>query len=135
MSLSLLIHGLQVTASAEYVHNTDEGLILRGNNVSLEPQLPVIRQYIHGWQSWSLTTWLQVDRMLPVPYPHRLHPLQLDPAYARHPLPHSSWIGAVEFADGTVLLLGALGLEAHVEYSGGVMRGWYESGHGEWLTA
>jgi alpha-galactosidase len=135
MALSLLIHGLQVTATAEHFHNTDEGLILRGQYVSLEPPLPAIRQYIHGWQSWSLTTWLNAGRTLPPSFPYRLHPLQLDPAYARHPLPHSAWVGALEFADGTVLLLGALGLEAHIEYSGGTMRGWYESGHGEWLAA
>jgi alpha-galactosidase len=135
MALSLLIHGLQVSATADYIQNTDEGLILRGKSVSLEPPQPIVRQYIHGWQSWSLTAWLEAGRMLPASYPYRLHPLQLDPAYARHPLPHSSWVGALEFADGTVLLLGALGLEAHIEYSAGTMHGWYESGGGEWLTA
>lgn len=135
MALSLSIHGLQVSATADYFHDTDEGLILRGKNVSLEPPQPFVRQYIHGWQSWSLTAWLEAGRMLPASHPYRLHPLQLDPAYARHPLPHSSWVGALEFGNGAVLLLGALGLDAHIEYSAGTMRGWYESGDGEWLTA
>jgi alpha-galactosidase len=135
MPLSLLIHGLQITSTAEYYHTTDEGMLLRGRSVSLEPPVPAVSYYLHGWQSWSLTTWLEAGRRLPPSFPQRLRAMQMDPVYANHPRPHSAWVGAVELPDGQVLLLGALSLEAHVEYTDAGMHGWYESGEGEWLAA
>jgi len=134
MPLSLLIRGLQVSSTAEHYRATEEGLVLKGRSVSLEPQLPVVRNYLHGWQSWSLSTWLEAGRRLPPSHPSRLHCMQIDPAYANHPLPLSAWLGAVEFPDRKILLLGALGLDAHVEYTHGLIHGWYESDAGEWLA-
>jgi alpha-galactosidase len=67
--------------------------------------------------------------------PRILHPMQTDPAYARETRPHGSWYGAVEFPDGRVLFLGALGLESHVMLDGRSLTGWYETGYGEWFIA
>jgi alpha-galactosidase len=64
-----------------------------------------------------------------------MHPMQIDPVYADEARPNSSWFGAVEFEDGEVLLLGALGLESHVRLNGNVLEGWSEAGSIEWLVA
>jgi alpha-galactosidase len=57
--------------------------------------------------------------------------MQVDPVYAKHPSPNGSWLGAVEFVDGNILLLGALGLDSHVQLRDGTLQGWYENGPGE----
>jgi alpha-galactosidase len=93
------------------------------------------RYYHHGWQSWSLAAWMDSRVHVPVMKPYRLHPQQADPAFASHPRPHGSWVGAAEMPDGTVVLLGALGLDAHVELAGTRLVGKCESGGGEWLVA
>src|SRR5512143_1076642 len=93
------------------------------------------RYFQHGWQSWSLAAWVDVAKPLPAPQPYFLHPMQIDPRWAFHPRPHGSWLGAVEQQDGKVLLLGSLGLDAHVELEGSALSGWYESGTGDWFAA
>ena len=66
--------------------------------------------------------------------PRRLHPLQTDPLYTRHLAPNGSWLGAVDFRNGSILLLGALGLESHVALHGDALHGWYETGGGKWFV-
>ncbi|MCX7839174.1 MAG: alpha-galactosidase [Anaerolineae bacterium] len=90
--------------------------------------------YCHGWQSWSLATWLP-PTSLPIQQPTILHPMQTDPRYARVSQPHGSWVGAVELVDGEILLLGALNTDAHIHLNENRLEGWYESGEGEWLIA
>jgi alpha-galactosidase len=97
------------------------------------PRLP-IRFYRQGWQSWSLAAWTDLSP-LPIQRPVNLHPLQIDPVYAYASQPNGSWLGAVEFADGEILLLGALGTDAHVQLNGGQLEGRYEAGEGEWFIA
>jgi alpha-galactosidase len=103
------------------------GYLLSGSNIALT--LPETPRYFyqHGWQSWSLATWMP-PQALPVQKPELYHPLQIDPLYARHPSPHGNWLGAVDFDDGNILLLGALGLDAHVQLREGKLQGWYEAG-------
>ena len=117
------------------------GHLLTGSNVSLEFDQSPKMYYRHGWQSWSLATWHAPDFPLPIQKPARLRPLQTDPVYVRHPAPNGSWLGAVEFEEGKVLLLGSLGLEAHValhsQQSHGdalQLHGWYETGSGDWFV-
>jgi len=109
------------------------GIILTGKNVSLrlpgEPQ----SYYTHGWQSWSLAAWTGLQA-LPASKPALLRPLQVDPVYAQHPSPSGSWVGAVEFADGKILLLGALELESRVQLRDGALQGWCEAGPAEWFV-
>ncbi len=90
--------------------------------------------YRHGWQSWSLAAWTDLTP-LPIQRPTILHPMQLDPVYAYETAPHSSWVAAVEIAENDILLLGALGLDAHVLLRDIELEGIYESGEGEWLIA
>jgi alpha-galactosidase len=92
------------------------------------------RFFCHGWQSWSLATWIDSSTPLPVQKPRLLHAMQLDPNYAYHPYPHGSWVGAVEMDKENILLLGSLGLDAHVELNNIQLRGWYESGSGDWFV-
>jgi alpha-galactosidase len=83
--------------------------------------------YRHGWQSWSLAAWHAPNQNFPLQKPVSLYPMQIDPVYAYNPNPNGSWVGAVEMDNGNILLLGALGLEAHVALRGGALQGWYES--------
>ncbi len=114
---------------------TASSLTLRlGSGQALNLPRPPKRFYRHGWQSWSLAAWTDLNP-LPIQKPYILHPLQVDPAYAKELRPHSSWVGAVEFEDGKFLLLGSLGLDAHVTLNGTQLEGSYESGSGEWFIA
>ena len=96
---------------------------------------PALRYYRHGWQSWSLTAWQDVNQRIPTPKPKLLHPLQTDPRYIHEKHPHGSWVGAVEMENGKYLLLGALDLDAHVLLDGNTLIGQYENKAGEWFLA
>lgn len=113
---------------------TPASQIVTASSLTLNLSRPPRAFYRHGWQSWSLAAWTDLSA-LPIQKPVILHPLQGDPLYAFERRPHGSWLGAVEFEDGKILLLGALGMEARVRLSGGRLEGWYETGQGEWLIA
>jgi alpha-galactosidase len=106
--------------------------ILSASSLTVSLPRPPKSFYRHGWQSWSLAAWTDISP-LPIQYPTILHPLQIDPVYARVSHPHGSWLGAVEFENGKVLLIGALGTDAHVHLNGNQLEGQYESGDGEWF--
>ena len=61
--------------------------------------------------------------------------MQQDPTYALRQGHHGSWVGAVETGDGEVVLLGSLGLDAHVSLDGDAISGAYETGRGRWFVA
>ena len=115
----------KVWVDAEYISTTQGGFLLTGPGVRI--QLPSTPRcyYRHGWQSWSLAAWTDLEP-LPIQKPALLRPMQVDPLYARHPSPNGSWLGAVDFADGNILFLGALGLDSHVQLREGQLQGWYE---------
>ncbi len=104
------------------------------DQVSISLPSRVIRAYRHGWQSWSLAAWT-TPTPLPVPKPTRFHTQQFDAEYAEETKPHGSWVGSVELENGTFLLLGAVGLGAHVMVEGGRLLGWSEAGEIEWMIA
>jgi len=108
--------------------------ILSASSLTINLPRPPGHFYRHGWQSWSPAAWTDLTP-LPVQKPAILHPMQVDPLYAKEPRPHGSWVGAVEFDDGRILLLGSLGLDAHVFLEGTKLDGRCESGEGEWLIA
>ncbi|NOH02933.1 MAG: alpha-galactosidase [Chloroflexi bacterium] len=112
----------------------DNFKIIAAGEIALELQAAPIRYYRHGWQSWSLTAWTDLSP-LPIQKPTIFHPLQIDPLYAREENPHGSWVGAVEFANGNILLLGALSTGAHVFLAGNQLKGQSEAGEIEWLFA
>jgi len=108
--------------------------IVAASSLTLNLPQPPKEFYRHGWQSWSLAAWTDLSP-LPIQKPYTMHSMQTDPVYAKETHPHSSWVGAVEFEDGKILLLGSLGLDAHVTLNGNQLEGKYESGDGEWLIA
>ena len=83
--------------------------------------------YRHGWQSWTLSTWLDPNQP---PLPVRAAEFRMkdeDPGYALHKNHIGAWVGAVELGEDDVLLLGALALSGRVELDGRVLRGFYET--------
>jgi alpha-galactosidase len=99
------------------------------------PQVPK-KFYRHGWQSWTLTTWLDPNDP---PIPVRAAEFRAkdeDPGYAFHKNHISAWVGAVELGEDDILLLGALGLSGRIELDGAVLHGFFDDGHeGQWLIA
>jgi alpha-galactosidase len=111
-----------------------QGRIIAAPSLTVTLPSSPVRYFRHGWQSWSLAAWTGANEVFPIQKPRLLYPLQVDPVYAGHPHPHGSWVGAVEIKEG-VLIMGALGLDAHVELKDGELRGWYDAGAGDWFIA
>ena len=88
---------------------TGDSQIVSASLLRLSLPQPPKSFYRHGWQSWSLAAWTDLTP-LPVQQPKLLHPMQVDPVHANDTSPNSSWVAAVELAEGDILLLGALGL-------------------------
>ncbi len=108
--------------------------VVRADQIQIDLPSEPVRYYRHGWQSWSLAAWTDLNP-LPVQKPAIYHPLQVDAQYVRQKDPNGSWLGAAEFPDGSVLLLGALGLDAHVTLTGRRLLGRCEAGEIEWFCA
>ena len=125
--MSVLQFGnIQISAKFNGLSTTKGGYLLLGKDVSIQTPPSRKSYYSHGWQSWSLASWTNL-RPLPTPRPALLNSMQFDPVYTQHPCPNGSWVGAVDFDDGNILLLGAVGLDSHVQLRDGLLQGWYES--------
>ncbi len=111
------------------------GALLQGSEVRIALDETPQRYLAHGWQSWSTTAWVTVERPLPPPRPRLLRPLQSDPVYADEGGHHGSYLGAVELEDGRVVFLGALGTESHVWLREKRLIGRCEDDAGEWFVA
>ncbi len=111
-----------------------ESQIVSAKGLQIELTSQPVRYYRHGWQSWSLATWTDVAPF-PILKPAIFHPLQADVAHALKLHPNGAWIGAVEFEDGKVLLLGALATDAHVSLVENQLTAQSESGDIEWFIA
>ena len=126
MNISSQIGDMQFSLTADKFHPVTGGMVISGANVTLQLPFQPKRYYRHGWQSWSPTGWIEVDRPFAPLHPAIMRPMQGDPIYALDEKPNGSWLGAVEAPDGEVILLGALGLESHIELDGQTLHGWYE---------
>ncbi|HMR98962.1 MAG TPA: alpha-galactosidase [Anaerolineales bacterium] len=113
---------------------TGSSQIVSASSLTVSLPRPPRLFYRHGWQSWSLAAWTE-PTPLPVQRPAILHPLQTDSRYANDVSPHSSWVGAVEFDDDDILLLGSLGLNAHVWLKENLLVGRHEANDCEWFIA
>jgi alpha-galactosidase len=125
----------QTKIVADAIQETQEGLLLSGTRVSVELPAAPKRYLYSGWQSWSLTAWVETERMLRPMRPSGLNSMQTDPAHALDTLPNGAWYGAAQLPDGQVFFLGALGLDSHVYLDGKLLSGEYEDGSGEWFIA
>ncbi len=122
-------------AYADNFQDVEGGQILQGERAQIALPATPVRYLYSGWQSWSLTAWVDSDRPPPPTRPSMLWPQQVDPCYTREKRPHGSWYGAVEMPNGQIIFLGALGLDSHVLLDSNSLRGWYEAGKGEWFLA
>ncbi|GEM_PF-72622 len=116
--------------------SSDTSQIIAGSSLTLSLPQPPRKFYRHGWQSWTLTTWLDPSEPpLPIRAPE-FRAKDEDPAYAYHKNHVSAWVCAVEVNDDDILLLGALRLSGRVELSGSTLNGFYEDNlEGDWLIA
>ena len=106
--------------------------IIKARELQVELPSQPIRYYRHGWQSWSLAAWTD-PTPLPVQKPAIFHPLQLDAEHVHKKYLNGSWLGAVEFADGNVLLLGALSTDSNVSLLQNQLSGQSEADEIEWF--
>ena len=121
--------------TADSIQPTNGGLLLSGPRVTLDLPAPPRLFYRHGWQSWSLAAWIDPSMpSVPISSPE-LSAKDEDPMYALCPRHTSAWVAAVELEEGSIILLGALDLGGRVELEGATLRGFYESGIGEWFVA
>ena len=108
--------------------------IIKAEELHIELPSQPVKYYRHGWQSWSLAAWTDLNP-LPVQKPAIFHPLQVDAEHVLDPNPNGAWLGAAEFADGSVVLLGALGLDAYVSLGQNQLSGRCDTEAVEWFIA
>jgi alpha-galactosidase len=108
--------------------------IVEAKELQIELPSQPVRYYRHGWQSWSLAAWTDPSPM-PVPMPAIFHPLQVDAQHVHNKYLNGSWLGAVEFADGNILLLGALATDTNVSLVEDQLSGRSEADEIEWFIA
>ncbi len=111
-----------------------ESKIIKAKEIQIEFAAAPVSYYRHGWQSWSLAAWTDLSP-LPIQKPAIFHPLQVDAQHVYKKHPHGSWLGAVEFEDGNILLLGALATDAHVSLVEDQLSGQSEADEIEWFIA
>ncbi|OGN75941.1 MAG: hypothetical protein A2X25_02020 [Chloroflexi bacterium GWB2_49_20] len=135
MEFSLTLGKYILKVESEKNTPNASGALLTGTDIRI--QLPFVADqfYCHGWQSWSLTAWLDTREELAPSFPVSLHASHIDLPYAFEKKPNGSWLGAVNTPDGKIILLGSLGLESHVKYDGDSLCGSYEHGNGDWFLA
>jgi len=103
--------------------------IVTASSLSLNLSQPPKRFFRHGWQSWTLTTWLDpTEPPFPISAP-QFRAKDEDPAYALSKTHVSAWVGAIELAEDDILLVGALDLSGRVELDNATLKGFYEDNH------
>jgi len=111
-------------------------IVAAASRVTLDLPRPPRKFYRHGWQSWTLTTWVNPNEPMSPISARQTRAKDEDAPYAFSGHPVSAWVGAAEMDAGKIILLGALDLSGRVELANNEMRGFYEDGHeGKWLVA
>ncbi len=116
------------------VRQVSDSQIFTASSLSLNLPQPPKRFFRHGWQSWTLTTWLDASEPpFPISSP-QFRAKDEDPAYALAKNHVSAWVGAVELGDDDILLIGALDLSGRVELDGTTLTAFYEDEHeSQWV--
>src|SRR5512144_1444582 len=94
-----IISPMPTSITLESLAQAGNSEIVSGSSLRLSLPQPPKKFYRHGWQSWTLTTWL--DPSDP-PLPVRAAEFRIrdeDPGYAFHKNHISCWVGAVEFGE------------------------------------
>jgi len=108
--------------------------IIKAKELKIKLPSQPVKYYRHGWQSWSLAAWTDPIQ-LPVQKPAIYHPLQVDAEHVLDSSPSGAWLGALEFTDGNILLLGALATDAYVSLGQDQLSGRFDTDAGEWFIA
>jgi alpha-galactosidase len=121
-------------ASIQLSEIQNKSKIIKARELSIQfPSTPV-KYYRHGWQSWSLAAWTDPSP-IPVQMPAIFHPLQVDAQHVHKKYLNGSWLGAAEFTDGNILLLGALATDANVSLVQNQLSGQSDADEIEWFIA
>ena len=122
-----------VTLHFESLPQTEQ--IFTAARLDLQLDQPPQRFFRNGWQSWTLTTWLDpAEPSIPISAP-QFRAKDEDPLYAFAKNHVSAWVAAVEFAEDDIFLVGALNLGGRLELDGKVIRASYEVSEGDWFVA
>jgi alpha-galactosidase len=122
MQTLLELEGLSLPAMLDSVQSIQGGLLLQGDQIAILHPFGYTKFYRHGFHSWSLSCWLDLDTSLEPPALNQLHPQFDDPALlANYPFTGSG-VGALQGSNGNILLLGALGLDARIKADDKVLR-------------
>jgi len=125
----------KLTLDLNSLLNGTNSRIVNASHLDLSLPQPPKKIFRHGWQSWTLTTWLDpAEPPIPIRSPE-FRAKDEDPVYAFSKNHVSAWVGAVEFNENDILLIGALNLSGRVEFEGQRVKGFYEDGQsGEWFV-
>ena len=108
--------------------------VVKAKEIQVKLPSQPVRYYRHGWQSWSLAAWTDPSP-IPVQKPAIFYPLQVDAEQVHKKYLHGSWLGAVEFPDGNILLMGALATDANVSLVQNQLSGQSDVDEIEWFVA
>jgi len=126
---------VELALEAESLERVEGGIRLLGKEVRVYPPFPARAFFRHGWQSWSLTAWVDLKEAKRPLLPKERRP-QADDSFL---LESSAWwgsgVGALKGPGDQVLLLGALGVGARVRGEEDLLLGRYAEGEGEWFLA
>ncbi|MER3603511.1 MAG: alpha-galactosidase, partial [Thermus sp.] len=103
----------EVAVEVEGVGKTPGGFRLLGKEVRVYAPSPARFFFRHGWQSWSLASWVDLAEPLKPLLPLKRRPQADDPWLLSQKAHWGSGLGALRVGEG-VLLLGALGPGARV---------------------
>lgn len=112
----------------------EKSKIIKSKEVILDLPFAPVKYYRHGWQSWSLAAWTNLAP-LPIQMPAIFHALQVNVEHVYKSHPNGSWLGAIQFENGKILLLGALTLDTHVSLINNVLHGRSDAEKAEWFIA
>ena len=133
--MRLRLGGLEVALEADALEPVEGGLRLLGKEVRVYPPFQAQAFFRHGWQSWSLTAWVDL-RKAPRPLlPEARRPQADDPFLLESSVWWGSGVGAMKGPKGEVLLLGALAPGARVRGEEDLLLGRYAEGAGDWFLA
>jgi alpha-galactosidase len=135
MVFELDYQGQKIAIGEVESHPIEGGFIAQAPKLTLNLPSTPKRFYRHGWQSWTLAAWIDPAMpVTPISAPE-FRAKDEDPLYAFAENHTSAWVGAVELADNTILLLGSLDLRGRVELDGTSLTGFFENGSGDWFMA
>lgn len=125
---------MHLTLELDSLLQGSDSQIVTASSLTLSLPAAPKQFFRHGWQSWTLTTWLDPSEPpFPISAP-KFRAKDEDPVYAFAKNHVSAWVGAVELAENDILLVGALDLSGRVELDGTTLRASYEDNHeSNWL--